>query len=97
MDSISKGKDCDDFKFISLFLFGKQVQINLKSNSPSYSKFGTELIGTLVGRVWGQPNIYNFSEETVVAITIKTTSGNFTINCNDIEKINQAYQALEDY
>jgi hypothetical protein len=80
-----------DFRNLSLQLYGKEVEITIKENSPSLRLFNTSFIkGILIGRFWGDKLVNAKHEETVIALTIQTGNEEIEIPCHDIELLQPA-------
>ncbi|MFL5729981.1 MAG: hypothetical protein ACJ75J_10885 [Cytophagaceae bacterium] len=80
-----------DFKALSLQLYGKQIEITLKENTPSSQIYkGSSLKGVLIGRVWGSQASEGEKKNTVVAISISLNDEVIQIPCEEIETLEPA-------
>ncbi|MBX9852258.1 MAG: hypothetical protein K2X86_10950 [Cytophagaceae bacterium] len=80
IDTRSNMEICD-FKALTLELFGKEILISVKTDSPSYQKYGDFIKGKLTGRIWGEDED---TFHTVTAISVFTEKGEVEIECEDI-------------
>jgi hypothetical protein len=79
-----------ELKKMAQELFNKNVLLCIKTNSPSFIKYGKQLRGKLTGQDWGKILTSNqLSFETVIALTILTNSLERTIPANDIDFITE--------
>jgi hypothetical protein len=73
----------------SLYLYRKEVIIIFKRNSPSVAKHGYKIFGYLVRRIWGQRLEERKLIETVIAISLRTVTGEFEVSARDILSIRE--------
>lgn len=88
--------DSYDFKSLSLALYGKEIIVSIEKGSNSEAVFKSQIHGILVGRIWGDRLIAGSVKETVIAITLSTSAGEFEIPCKDISGLEEAVNFPKD-
>jgi hypothetical protein len=79
-----------ELKKLAQELFDKNVLLCIKTNSPSFIKYGKQLRGKLTGHDWGKILTSNhLSFETITALKILSNSLEKTIPANDIDFITE--------
>ena len=68
-------------------LMNKNIMLSLRTNSPSFKKYGKQLRGRLTGQLWGIKAIGDIYNETVTALKIIRNSFESEIPTDDIDFI----------
>ncbi|MFL5729396.1 MAG: hypothetical protein ACJ75J_07900 [Cytophagaceae bacterium] len=76
-----------DLRKIASELLNKNIMLCLRTNSPSFKKYGKQIRGKLTGQLWGVINIGNIYNETVTALTVIGKSSESQIPADDIDYI----------
>jgi hypothetical protein len=76
-----------DLKKTASELIDKNIMLCLKTNSPSFKKYGKQIRGKLTAQLWGVRTLGNIYNETVTAITVIGKSFERQIPADDIDSI----------
>jgi hypothetical protein len=68
-------------------LMNKNIMLCLRTNSPSFRKYGKQLRGRLSGQLWGVKAIGDIYNETVTALKVIRNSFENEIPADDIDFI----------
>ena len=70
-------------------LMNKNILLSLRTNSPSFKKYGKQLRGKLTGQLWGVKAIGDIYNDTITALTILRNSLESQIPADDIDFITE--------
>lgn len=76
-----------DLKKSASELIDKNIMVCLRTNSPSFKKYGKQIRGKLTSQMWGVRSLGNILTETVTAITVIGKSFESQIPADDIDYI----------
>jgi hypothetical protein len=76
-----------DLKNTASEMINKNIMLCLRTNSPSFKKYGKQIRGKLTGQLCGIRTIGNIYNETVTAITVLGKSFESQIPADDIDFI----------
>jgi hypothetical protein len=70
-------------------LMNKNIMLSLRTNSPSFRKYGKQLRGKLTGQLWGVKAMGDIYNDTVTALKILRNSFESEIPADDIDFITE--------
>jgi hypothetical protein len=70
-------------------LMNKNIMLTLRTNSPSFRKYGKQLRGKLTGHLWGVKAFGEIYNETITALKIIRNSFESEIPADDIDFITE--------
>jgi hypothetical protein len=76
-----------NLKKIAVELLNKNIMLCLRTNSPSFRKYGKQIRGKLTGTLKGVITIGNIYNETVTALTVTGKSSESQIPADDIDYV----------
>jgi hypothetical protein len=76
-----------DLQKIISELMNKNIMLTLRTNSPSFRKYGKQLRGKLSGQLWGVKAMCDIYNETITALKVIRNSFENEIPADDIDYI----------
>jgi hypothetical protein len=76
-----------DLQKIISELMNKNIMLTLRTNSPSFRKYGKQLRGKLSGQLWGVKAMGDIYNETITALKVIRNSFENEIPADDIDYI----------